>query len=179
MKLLKSLLSINLIFIVLKIATGNNLPDRVERIIHKQPLKLTLYTVKLIPYMNKDDYKNTDIYKTFKSYIDEQQTNENFIFYGESLIIFKVTNETNKIQLHIQNLKIDETVTEVIINGSDLQLLTPNVHINEETIVFHFNHNLLPKSCSYRIIIKFIGSITDNTGGFFKISYINDKGEKK
>jgi len=181
MELLKLLLIINLIFITVKTATGKNLPAEVDDI-YKQSIKLLRYDINLTLYTNENDYKNTHIYKTFKSYIDEQQEKGNFIFYGESTIFFKILNTIDKIQLHIGNLKIDETATKIITSyeGENLSE-TPTLHMyNDETIILFVSHNF-PNQLhyTYRIIMKFVGSITDNIRGFFTISYKNNNGEKQ
>jgi len=180
MESVKLLLSINLIFITVKTA-GNNSPTEVDDLVYKQSIKLLRYNINLTLYTNENDYKNTNIYKTFKSYIDEQQAKGNFIFYGESNIYFKIIDRTDKIQLHIGNLKIDETATKIfsyyeVRNQSQ----TPRMHMyNDETIILFVSHNFLNElHYTYRLIMKFVGSITDNNRGFFTISYKN-KGEKQ
>jgi len=179
MELLKLLLSINLIFITLNTATCNNSSANVQNI-YKQSIKPIRYYINLTLYTNEDDYKNTNIYKTFKSYIDEQRAKGNFIFYGEFVMLFEIIKEINKIQLHMRNLKIDEAATRVVFNLRGLQVnQIPEIYTNKETIVLYFDHYLLTEIHTYHLIMKFVGSITDNTEGFFKLSYINDKGEKK
>jgi len=181
MELLKLLLIINLIFITVKTATGNNLSVKVGDI-YKQSIKPISYNIYLKLYTNKDDYKNTNIYKTFKLYIDKQQAKGNFIFYGECIMFFEVFNAIDKIQLHIGNLKIDETATKVFsyYDGENL-IQTPRTHIyDNETVVLYFNRCFQNKYYYlHHLIMKFVGSITDNTGNFFKISYKNNEGEKE
>jgi len=179
MELLKLLLSINLIFITVKTATGNNSSANIESI-YKQSIKPVHYYINLTIYTNEDDYKNTNIYKTFKSYIDKQQAKGNFIFYGEFVMLYEIIQEISKIQLHVRNLKIDEAATRVVFKFQDFQVnQIPEIYRDNETIVLYFDHEFLTEIHTYRLIMKFVGSITDNTEGFFKLSYINDKGEKK
>jgi len=181
MELVKLLLNINLIFITVKTATGNNLPAKVDNI-YKQSIKLLRYNINLTLYTNENDYKNTHIYSTFKSYIDEQQAKGNFIFYGESTIFFEITDTIDKIQLHIGNLIIDETATKIFTPHESGNLnQTPRMHMyNNETIILFVSHNF-PNQLhyTYGLIMKFVGSITENSGSFFKISYKNNKGEKQ
>jgi len=181
MELLKLLLNINLIFITVKTATGNNSSAKVDDI-YKQSIKPTRYNIYLTLYTNKDDFKNTNIYKTFKSYIDKQQAKGNFIFYGDFIMYFEVINTINKIQLHIGNLKIDKTATKVFSSyDGNTRIQTPRMHIyDKETVVLYFNHWLHNKYYyNYYLIMKFVGSITDNTGSFFKISYKNNERKKE
>jgi len=180
MELLKLLLSINLIFITVKTVTGNNSLAKVDDI-YKQSIRPISYNIDLTLYTNEDDYKDTqytNIYNTFKSYIDEQRAKGNFIFYGEFVMLFEIVKAIDKIQLHMGNLKIE--VAKAVFNLGGLQVnQIPETYTNKETIVLHFDHYLLNKIYTYKLIMKFVGSITDNTEGFFKLSYINDKGEKK
>jgi len=113
MELLTVLSGICLIFITVKAATSNDSIAKVHHI-NEESVSITGYDICLMIYMNKNDYKNIPIYKTFKSYIDEQRAKGNFIFYGESTTIFYFINESNKIQLHIGNLKIDKAATKVV-----------------------------------------------------------------
>jgi len=179
MESIKLLLSINLIFITVKTA-GNNSPAKVDDI-YKQSIKLLRYDINLTLYTNENDYKNTHIYETFESYIDEQQAKGNFIFYGESNIYFKIIDRIDKIQLHIGNLKIDERATKIFFyyevrNMSQI----PIMHVYHDEIIILFLNRKFPNQLhyTYRLIMKFVGSITDNNRGFFTISYKN-KGEKQ
>jgi len=179
MELLKVLLSISLMFITARVATSHNSLNKIDRI-NKESIRLIHYHINLTLYINEVDYKYTIIYKTFKSYIDKQQAEGNFIFYGESIMFFYFLNKSNKIQLHTRNLKINEAATELVFTYGDVNLIqTPKMHIyDNETIVIYINNFQPELYHTYRLIIKFIGSITDDTGGFFRISYINNKGEK-
>jgi len=179
MELLKGLLSISLMFITARAATSNNSLNKVDRI-NKESIRLIRYHVNLTLYMDEEDYENTSIHETFKSYIDEQRAEGNFIFYGESIMFFYFLNKSNQIQLHTRNLKINETATELTFTYGDVNLSqTPKMHIyDNETIVIYINNFQPELYHTCRLIIKFVGSITDNTGGFFRISYINNEGNK-
>jgi len=178
MELLK-VLSISLMFITASATTSNNSLNKVDHI-NKESIRLIRYHVNLTLYIYEDDYKNTIIYETFKSYIDEQRAEGNFIFYGESIMFLYFSNKSNKIQLHTRNLKINETAIKLAYTYSDVNLMqTPKMHIyDNETIVIYINNFQPDLFRTYRLIIKYVGSITDNTGGFFRISYINNEGKK-
>jgi len=172
MELLKVLSGISLIFITVKAATSNDSIAKVHHI-NKESVNITGYDIRLTIYMNKNDYKNIPIYETFKSYINEQRAKGNFIFYGESTTIFYFINESNKIQLHIGNLKIDKAATKVALTYSGVNLIqTPKIHIyDNESIVLYVNRTFKHESDFYHLTMKYVGIISDNTGEFFKIIY--------
>jgi len=186
MKLLKLLLDMSLIFITVKIATGQKSYLEGEYRHMMLNLKLIRHDIDLVPCINEDDYKNNDIYKTFKSYISEQRRKGNFIFYGESIMFFEGPVKPHFIHLDLLNLKIDKNATKFIVGfGNNSKVYRPDVHVyyhKNEGVNIYFTDFVVPDLHTYRmyrIIVKFIGSITDNTGGFMKTSYINNKGEKK
>ncbi|XP_071646520.1 glutamyl aminopeptidase-like [Temnothorax longispinosus] len=183
MELLKLLLDVILILISVKGAFGSSLTE-VYCVKDTQPIKVTGYNVELTPYINTDDYKHTDTYKKFKSYINEQQAKGNFIFYGESVISFKYTGQTSKICLNAINLEIDKTATKIIRfhdDGSNVTYVpwTHVYHKQSQTIGLYFKDVFEPDHSDhpYRLIMKFVGSITDNTGGFVKTSYLKNNKE--
>ncbi|XP_077269183.1 aminopeptidase N-like isoform X2 [Temnothorax americanus] len=181
MELLKLLLDVNLIFIAVKTVTGR--VSLVETNCHKdmQSLNLSGYDIDLTPYINEDDYKNTTVYEKFKSYIDEQRTRGNFVFYGGSTIHFRFRNKLNKICLHALNLEVDGASIEIVftLDGINNVSHIPRIHTyeNEEiqVIVLYFDHLKLSDLYDYHINMKFVSSITDITGGFVKTSYVNNK----
>ncbi|XP_071569965.1 putative aminopeptidase-2 [Temnothorax nylanderi] len=184
MELLKLLLDVILIFISVKGASGSSLTE-VYCVKDTQPIEVIGYNVELTPYINTDDYKHTDTYTKFKSYINEQQAKGNFIFYGESAISFKCTGQTSKICLNAINLEIDKTATKIIHfhdDGSNVTYVpwTHVYHEQSQTIGLYFKDVLEPDHHhhTYRLIMKFVGSITDDTGGFVKTSYLKNDKEK-
>jgi len=150
-----------------------------------QPIKLIGYDINLRPYINRD-VKNTFIYAKFKSYIDEQRAKDNFIFYGESIMSFQCINQIYKICLHAKNLEIDETAIKIVYTSDGVNNMTNvpmiKTYDNKTQIIgLYFDDILLPQY-TYRLIMKFVGSITnitDNTGGFMKTFYRNNRGKKK
>jgi len=173
MELLKVLSGISLIFMTVKAATSNDTISQVHHI-NVESVSITSYDICLTIYICENDYKNIPIYESFKSYIDEQRAKGNLIFYGESTMIFYFINESNKIQLHIGNLKIDKAATKVAFTYGGVNLIqTPKIHdmYDNESIVLYVNNALKPESNFYQLTMKYVGSITDNTGGFFKIIY--------
>jgi len=179
MELLKVLLGIGLIFMTVKAATSTDSISKVHHI-NVESVSISSYDICLTIYMNKNDYKNIPVYETFKSYIDEQQAKGNFIFYGESTINFYFISESNKVQLHVGNLKIDKAATKVAFAYGGVNLIqTPKIHIYDNKIVLYINRTLKPEPYYYKLTMKYVGSITDNTGGFFKISYENNEEDKK
>jgi len=97
-------------------------------------------------------------------------------------MFFEIINAIDKIQLHIGNLKIDETATKIFSSYDGKNLIqTPRMHIyDNETVVLYFNRCFQNKDYYiHYLIMKFVGSITDNIGSFFKISYKNNEREKE
>jgi len=182
MKLLKLLLDMSLIFITVKIATGKRRLEKEYRYMMSN-LKLTRHDIDLIPCINEDDCKNDNITKTFKPYIDEQRRKGNFIFHGKSFMFFEATVKPDFIHLDLLNLKIDKNEIEFIVNYGNKTQKTykPDVHIyySDQGANLYFTNFVLPDVHNYLMIVNFLGSITDNTSGFIKTSYINKKGEKK
>jgi len=173
----------SLIFITVKIATGNRRYLETEYRRMMLNLKLMRHDIDLIPCINEDDYKNNNIYKIFKPYIDEQRRKGNFIFYGKSIMFFKGPAKPHFIHLDLLNLKIDKNATKFIVGfGNNSKIYSPDVHVyyqKNQGVNIYFTDFVLPDVHTYRIMVEFIGSITDNTSGFMKTSYINNKGEKK
>ncbi|XP_071646516.1 glutamyl aminopeptidase-like [Temnothorax longispinosus] len=185
MELLKLLLVINLIFVAVKTVTGKVSINEGNYRIDRKSIELIRYDIELITYINEDDYKNIDIYNKFKSYFDEQRAKGNFIFQGQSTMFFRLkSKDVNRIHLHIQNLIIDEAATEITYSSSDgiSTIYKPRMHEYDkktQTVILHVDDTIPYNFYNYRLIMKFVGRITDNTGSFFKISYINNKGEEK
>ncbi|KAL6268495.1 hypothetical protein P5V15_001628 [Pogonomyrmex californicus] len=147
------------------------------------PIQFYVY---LTPYINEDDYKNTNIYNTFKAYFDEQRAKDNFVFYGESTVLFNVDIRTNILLLNVLNLAIDETATiaHAIVNSKSDKLTTytykPTLHTYDDkmqTVTIYFVDDFLPRTL-YSLTMKFVGSISDKSRGFFKTSYVNREGQK-
>ncbi|KAG5333954.1 AMPN Aminopeptidase, partial [Acromyrmex charruanus] len=180
-KLLLILASLK-VLIIAKTITSNFLPDEAIPITEETLLKLIHYRINLTIYTN-ENYINTDFYTgEVKTYIDNERAKGNFIFYGESIMNFYLTNGVNFIELNTKGLKVYYT-GRIFFNYE-------NLHLNEEKIYGLFNNksafitvdHSFTRGCeyySYHLLMKFVGTITDNTGGFFKIPYENDIGEKK
>lgn len=172
MELLKFLLGVSLICVSAKDATSNNSAVKLNRRIYRESTKEKRYSIELTSHIN--DYKNTDIYKAFKSYIDEQRAKDNLIFYGQSTMVFQDMRGLHTISLRAQNLKIDETATEIVFTLDDTNsvIYKPNMHEYYEetqTVVLYFDDVVLPVSNTYRLSMKFVGSNTiDKTRGFVK-----------
>ncbi|XP_071646515.1 aminopeptidase N-like [Temnothorax longispinosus] len=184
MELLKLLLVINLIFVAVKTVTGKVSINEGNYRIDRKSIELIRYDIELITYINEDDYKNIDIYNKLKSYFDEQRAKGNFIFQGQSTMFFRLKSEdVNRIYLHIQNLIIDEAATEITYISSDgiNTIIKPRMHEYDkktQTVALYVDDVVLYNIYNYRLIMKFVGRITDNTGSFFKTPYINDQREK-
>lgn len=180
MELLKFLLRVSLIFISVKGTTNNNSAELYYRIC-KESTKRESYNIELTSYIKEDDYKNTDIYNAFKSYIDEQRAKDNLIFSGQSTMFFQDIRGLHSICLHAPNLKIDEAATEIgfTLDGINSVIYKPNMHEYDEetqTVVLYFDDIFLPDSNSYRLIMKFVGnSITNKRQGVVKKSSFNDE----
>ncbi|XP_011635758.1 endoplasmic reticulum aminopeptidase 1-like [Pogonomyrmex barbatus] len=184
MKLLKQLLSIYL-FIAVKTATDNdfnndyNTYTKIRHHSNRGIIDTMRYDVQLIPLINVEDFYDRNIYGRFVSYINDQ-LEKNFIYYGESTIFFKVKIKTNSIRLNALNMEIEEDATQVIFSSDGINdiIYTPIMQLHDiesETIILYFIDNFVP-SYSYRLIIKFVSIITNNTAGFFQMSYINETG---
>ncbi|XP_071568418.1 glutamyl aminopeptidase-like [Temnothorax nylanderi] len=184
MELLKLLLFGNLLLIAVKAITGKVWLDEDNRI-DRESIEIIQYDIELITYINEKDYKSIDIYNKFKSYFDEQRAKGNFIFQGQSTMFFRLKSEdVNRIYLHIQNLIIDEAATEITyINSVGINTIyKPRMHEYDkktQTVALYVDDEVLYNIYNYRLIMKFVGRITNNTGSFFKTPYINEQREKK
>jgi len=181
MELIK-LLSVSLVLIVARTITSNILPDEPIPIIEETLLKLIHYHINLTIYTN-ENYINTDFYTgEVKTYIDNERAKGNFIFYGESIMHFYLTNGVNFIELNTKGLKAYYT-GRIFFDYENLHLNQEKIHslFNNKSAFIIIDHTFT-RGCqfySYHLFMKFVGTITDNTGGFFKILYENDIGEKK
>lgn len=178
MELLKFLLGVSLIFIFIKNTNSNSVELYST---YRESTRREPYSIELTSYIKEDDYKNTDIYNAFKSYIDEQRAKDNLIFSGQSTMFFQDIRGLHTICLHAQNLKIDEAATEIgfTLDGTNSVIYKPSMHEYDketQTVVLYFDDILLPDSNSYRLIMKFVGSITnDKKQGYVKKSSNNEK----
>lgn len=195
LKLLKLLLSIGLTFVVVtnaKNTTGNNSSVEVEHTIKQYVTKVVRYNVDITLYLNEEDYKNTDffetisvrtnVYSTFKEFIHEQREKGNFIFFGESTIFFEDISGKRIISLHAQNLEIDKEATKIVYTVDGIHnVIVPKEHVYHratQTVDIIFDYPFLRDIDTYRLIMKFVGIVTDNTGGFVKTISLNDEDEK-
>lgn len=100
---------------------------------------------------------------------------EEDIFHGTSSIRIIINNATNIIYLHSENLTI---FRPILIESNDKR--TEHIpysilyHEQMESVSLYFEEELLPGN--YTLNIDFVGLIDNNIGGFFKTSYINEKG---
>ena len=112
--------------------------------------------------------KNYDI--SFKVDLDE------FKFYGTVNIDIEALEETDKITLHSKNLRIKR----IELKDSKHRLIQiDTVYFDEKrdflTIPTRTN---LKSSQRYNLLIKYEGRLEDETDGFYRSSYLNNKGEK-
>lgn len=99
---------------------------------------------------------------------------EEDMFHGTSSIKIIINNATNIIYLHSEDLTIIHPT--LIENNEKTEYIVYSFLYNEqmENIALYFEQELLPGN--YTLNIDFVGTIDNNVGGFFKTSYINEKG---
>ncbi|XP_011635753.1 aminopeptidase N-like [Pogonomyrmex barbatus] len=165
MELLKLFLNISLIFVV-KAATDNDSMNNLysEICMHstnRQLIKPFDNHIELMLFIeNFINVISPDTYKSYKSYIDEQQAKNNSVFYGIFTSRFGVSNKTNIIRLNVLNLKIDETKTKVI-SLTNFKVIEPKTYTYDnktQTVVITFVDDFLPLNI-YRLKINFIGTM--------------------
>ncbi|XP_071646562.1 aminopeptidase N-like isoform X1 [Temnothorax longispinosus] len=188
MELLKLLLFGNLLFIAVKAIITDKVLDE-DKCIDRESIELIQYDIELITYINEKDYKNIeidiDIYKQFKPVFDKQRANGDFIFQGQSTMFFRPkSDDVNIICLNYKNLLIATLATEITYSSSNGTSTTikPRSHElsgHKQTVALYFDDVVPSNFYNYRLIMKFVGRITNNTGSFYKTPYINDQGEKK
>jgi len=104
---------------------------------------------------------------------------DNFTFDGKSHIIIQIRFATRDISLHALNLTINETATSLINIDTNTDIYAPTAHNYDnktEILTLHFDDELL--FGIYNLYIQFVGILNDKLHGFFRTSYINEKGEK-
>ncbi|XP_028045964.1 aminopeptidase N [Monomorium pharaonis] len=177
MELLKILLGINLILINVNTVTSNDMHYAAVCNAKKSNLHLIRYDVDLKLYIDK--LMNLHDNEYFKSYVEKQEANGNFVFYGESNIFFQPVGVEKVIRLYFLNLKINEPEIKVTYGSRIEKVIMPvtfTYNVECQSFEIYFDEPFLPET--YRLTVKFVGSINDEAGGFVRKSYTNRKGEK-
>ncbi|XP_072756964.1 uncharacterized protein [Anoplolepis gracilipes] len=139
------------------------------------------------PSTEGNTYEDRYIYPINKLNIEKQQEKNGFFYHSKSTMDVLIDNQTKTICLHMSNLHINESLTQLILDNIEYnpQILKPIKHSynkKEQTVVLHFADYILTllniKSnfviCKLVIVIR--GRISDNQEGFFVTSYIEEEG---
>lgn len=158
MAFLKVLISLGLIFTTATAlpVDGNSQNDLNATVNYRLPDNVVPvhYDIELIPYIEEN----------------------NFTFDGESHIIIEIGRATRDLSLHALDLMINEIATSLV--SSDIVVYIPTAHnYDNETqiLTLHFDNEL--SSGAYILNMQFVGILNDELHGFFRTSYINEKGE--
>jgi len=185
---LKILLGINLIFISVMFTNNTELNELNYQF---KTIKPIAYNVTLVIFRNENDYKNeymfetvfysSNFYKFFEKIIYKQLKKGNSIFYGESTILFEDIYKKRILRLHAKNMAINTSATKIRYFANDtyheIVPIMHKIHKKSQTIEIIFDYPFLRDINTYRVTMKFLGSIT-NKGEIIKRSYINDKNKK-
>lgn len=83
-----------------------------------------------------------------------------FNFDGESRIVVQVCRPTNRLNLHAQNLTIDEDATKLIDSYEDSYVPTAHNHDNEtEILTIEFENDISPGK--YTLHLNFVGALQE------------------
>ncbi|KYN08142.1 Aminopeptidase N [Cyphomyrmex costatus] len=127
-------------------------------------------------YMKLAVMHKRPVHRTFIKFISKRRKENEFVFYGESILLFQDINKKRVLRLHARNLVINTVATKIryFANGMNNEIAPKEhiVHKKQQTIDIIFDYPFLQGIDTYRVIVKFLGSIPDNTGG---ITGKNDK----
>ncbi|KAL6443900.1 hypothetical protein ACFW04_001724 [Cataglyphis niger] len=157
MAILKFLINISLIFTITVALSVNKNSSNDSHINYRLPDNVAPvhYNIKLIPYIEEN----------------------NFTFDGESSINITIHRTTQNLSLHALELTIDEAATSLLDNDRIVYMpATYNYDNITQILVLHFNDELLPGN--YTLKMRYVGILNNDLGGFFRISYINEEGNK-
>lgn len=112
------------------------------------------YTIRIIPYIEEN----------------------NFTFYGESLIVIEAKIESDLIILHAKNLQIKEKIT---LKNADKKYESNNYTIDNKNdfLTIVFDEKILQGN--YTLHLKYCGVINDKLQGFYRSTYTDTFGKKK
>ncbi|KYN27968.1 Aminopeptidase N [Trachymyrmex cornetzi] len=127
-------------------------------------------------------HKYSNFYEFFEKKIYQRLKKDNFIFYGDSTILFEDIHRKRILHLHAKSLVINISATKIryFAYGTYYEIAPIKHKINNESqaIEILFRCSLLQNVDTYRVSMKFLGTVTDDKRGIVKTSYINDKGKK-
>lgn len=107
--------------------------------------------------------------------LDENSDNA-FAFNGNVTIKLKVLYAVNNITLHSRDLTINPNDVQVYKNEEEIENFT--LEFNNDLEFMRIITNSLFEDGNYALKISYSGKLRDETSGFLKESYMNDKGEK-
>lgn len=102
--------------------------------------------------------------------------NNDFTFGGFVKINATVQERTDKIVLHYGRIKL--TTTLILINNKKLDFKSSNYNPITEKYTVTLTE-ILEKGTEILIVIEYDGVIQDSLYGFYKMSYVNKKGERR
>lgn len=108
------------------------------------------------------------------TYLDEQHV-KNFTFEGVVRIKFSLESATQIITLHAENLEILNISFKIGHRG--INKFHWEKDLSTSFLKISINDKIMP--ANYTLIIKYQGKLNDEGYGFYKSSYVNEKGEIK
>ncbi|XP_043289619.1 uncharacterized protein [Venturia canescens] len=101
----------------------------------------------------------------------------NFTFYGETMIVVAIKEPTRNLTMHSKDLRIDENFTSLF--DSDKKEYKPTKHTYENTTDFLIiEFNKLLAAGTYNLNFKYAGNMSKVPEGIFNSSYTDEKGDK-
>jgi aminopeptidase 2 len=99
-----------------------------------------------------------------------------FIFNGTTIIQAKVINATDNITLHVGNLQI---ITDTVTVNKTTIVIKDRIYDNvTEKYTFKLS-KILDNDTIVDISFNYVGNLSDNMAGFYRSSYVDEKGQIK
>ncbi|XP_072750378.1 aminopeptidase N-like [Anoplolepis gracilipes] len=146
------------------------------------------YDVKLIPYFKEDEEHEIYKYKDYKTNIEEYQTKDNFVFYGELSAIIDISRSFTKIALNsprlIHFLFGDLAKNSIVyIKGlqktiyNDIKYSVSKITHNAAKQIYFFYFDQILSSGRYRLNIKFVTAIKNTKNIITSLKTIVERGK--
>lgn len=107
-------------------------------------------------------------------------TQDDANFVGKSTVLVNIKHRTTNIYLHAYELLVNEEATHLCSYGDPKRTYRPIKHnLNNDTQILdlEFDEEMSPGPC--HLNMSFRGNITNNTIGFFRITYEDPSGQIK
>lgn len=100
----------------------------------------------------------------------------NFTTNGEVIITLNATEDTNKISMHINDIKINEkgvTITDAFDASAQIFAVMEHKYDKKKQTYTLIVDDILRKGNLYNVTVPFVGNLNDLLQGFYRISYID------